>query len=67
MQWGSLALVIVLGGATITTRDGHFIMIKPSIIHFAVAAIMLRRGWMGRYLPRIATDNLPESIIVGAG
>ena len=67
MQWGSLALVIVLGSATILTRDGHFIMMKPSIIHFAIAAIMLRRGWMGRYLPRIAADNLPESLIVGAG
>jgi intracellular septation protein A len=67
MQWGSLALVIVLGGATIATRDGHFIMMKPSIVHFAIAAIMLRRGWIGRYLPRIAIDNLPESMIVGAG
>jgi intracellular septation protein A len=67
MQWGSLALVIVLGGVTIATRDGRFIMMKPSIIHFAIAAIMLRRGWMGRYLPRIATDNLPPSMIVGAG
>jgi intracellular septation protein len=67
MQWASLALVIVLGGVTIATRDGRFIMMKPSIIHFAIAAIMLRRGWMARYLPRIATDNLPESVIVGAG
>ena len=67
MQWGSLALVIVLGGVTIATRDGRFIMMKPSIIHFAIAAIMLRRGWMGRYLPRIATDNLSESVIVNAG
>ena len=67
MQWGSLALVIVLGGATIATRDGRFIMIKPTIVHFAIAAIMLRRGWMGRYLPRIASDNLPESVVVGAG
>jgi len=67
MQWGSLALVIVLGGATIATRDGRFIMIKPTIVHFAIAAIMLRRGWMGRYLPRIASDNLPEPVVVGAG
>ena len=67
MQWGSLALVIVLGGVTIATRDGRFIMMKPSIIHFAIAAIMLRRGWLGRYLPRIATDNLSESAIVNAG
>jgi intracellular septation protein len=67
MQWASLALVVVLGGVTIATRDGRFIMMKPSIIHFAIAAVMLRRGWMGRYLPRIATDNLPESVVVGAG
>jgi len=64
---GEFALVIVLGGATIATRDGRFIMIKPTIVHFAIAAIMLRRGWMGRYLPRIASDNLPESVVVGAG
>ena len=67
MQWASLALVVVLGGAAIATRDGRFIMVKPSIIHFAIAGVMLRRGWMGRYLPRIATDNLSESMIVGAG
>lgn len=67
MQWGGLALVIVLGGATILARDGRFIMMKPSIIHFTIAAIMLRRGWLGRYLPRIAADNLPESLIVGTG
>lgn len=67
MQWASLALVIVLGGATIALHDGRFIMMKPSIAHFAIAGVMLRRGWMGRYLPRIATDNLSEGVIVGAG
>jgi len=67
MQWASLALVIVLGGTSIALHDGRFIMMKPSIAHFAIAAVMLRRGWMGRYLPRIAVDNLPESMIVGAG
>ena len=67
MQWASLALVIVLGGMSIALHDGRFIMMKPSIAHFAIAGVMLRRGWMGRYLPRIATDNLRESMIVGAG
>jgi len=67
MQWGSLALVVVLGGVAMATRDGRFIMVKPSIIHFAIAAIMLRRGWMGRYLPAIVTDNVSESVVVGAG
>ena len=67
MQWASLALVVVLGGATIAFNDGRFIMMKPSIAHFAIAAVMLRPGWMGRYLPRIAADNLPESLVIGTG
>ena len=67
MRWASLALVIVLGGATILTRNGQFIMVKPSITHFAIGAVMLRRGWMGRYLPRIVRDNLSEAIIVATG
>lgn len=67
MQWMSLALVIVLGGASILTQSPRFVMLKPSIAHFAVAAIMLRRGWMIRYLPEIARQNLPESVPVMAG
>lgn len=61
MQWMSLALVLVLGGASLLTADPRFIMVKPSIGYFAVACIMLKRGWMTRYLPKRAIDNLPES------
>ncbi len=64
MQWMSLALVIVLGGASLLTADPRFIMIKPSIGFFAVGCIMLRRGWMGRYLPRRVRDNVHESVTV---
>jgi intracellular septation protein A len=67
MQWMILALVLVLGTATILTQSPRFMMVKPSIGHFAVALIMLRRGWMIRYLPEIATQNLPEPVIVAAG
>ena len=67
MQWLSLALVIVLGGATMLTQSPRFVMLKPSIAHFAVAAVMLRRGWMLRYLPDIARQHLPESVPVAAG
>ena len=48
MQWMSLGLVVVLGSATMLTQSPRFIMIKPTIVHFAVAATMLRRGWMLR-------------------
>jgi intracellular septation protein len=67
MQWMSLGLVIVLGGATMLTQSPHFIMVKPTIVHFAVAAVMLRRGWMLRYLPEIVVRNVPEPTIVAAG
>ena len=67
MQWISLALVIVLSGATMLTQSPRFVMVKPSIAHFAVAAIMLRRGWMTRYLPDIARQNLSESVPIAAG
>ena len=67
MQWMILGLVVVLGTATILTESPRFMMVKPSIGHFAVALIMLRRGWMIRYLPEIVTRNVPEQIIVAAG
>jgi intracellular septation protein len=67
MQWMSLGLVLVLGTATLLTQSPRFMMLKPSFVHFAIAAVMLRRGWMARYLPTIARDNLPETVIIGAG
>jgi intracellular septation protein len=66
MQWMSLGLVLVLGAATLLTQSPRFMMLKPSFVHFAIAAVMLRRGWMTRYLPEIARENLPETAIIGA-
>jgi intracellular septation protein len=62
MTWASLALVIVLGSVTILTRDPRFVLAKPSIAHFAIGAIMLKRGWMLRYMPQIAVETIPEYI-----
>ena len=67
MQWMSLGLVVVLGGATMLTHSPRFMMIKPTIVHFAVAAVMLRPGWMIRYLPKMVVQNVPEPAIVAAG
>ena len=67
MQWMSLGLVVTLGGATMLTQSPRFMMIKPTIVHFAVATVMLRRGWMLRYLPDIVLRNVPEPTIVAAG
>jgi len=60
MTWASLALVIVLGGATLLTNDPRFVLAKPAIGHIAIGMIMLKRGWMLRYLPPIVTQTIPE-------
>jgi intracellular septation protein len=64
MTWASLALVMVLGSATLLTHDPRFVLAKPSIAHFAIGAIMLKRGWMLRYLPPIVTETIPEYVTV---
>jgi intracellular septation protein len=64
MTYASLALVIVLGSATLLTHDPRFELAKPAIGHFAIGAIMLKRGWLLRYLPAIVTDNIPEYVTV---
>jgi intracellular septation protein A len=62
MTYASLALVIVLGSATLLTNDPRFVLAKPSIAHFAIGAIMLKRGWMLRYMPPIVAENIPEYV-----
>ncbi|MEW6640215.1 MAG: septation protein IspZ [Pseudomonadota bacterium] len=64
MAWASLALVIVLGGATLLTHDPRFVLVKPSIAHFAIGAIMLRPGWMSRYMPPMVLEHAPELPVI---
>ena len=64
VTWASLALVIVLGAATLLTNDPRFVLAKPSIAHFAIGAIMLKRGWMLRYMPPIVTATIPEYVTI---
>ena len=64
MTWASLGLVIVLGGATLLTHDPRFVLAKPAIGHFAIGAIMLKRGWQLRYSPPIVSETIPEYVTV---
>lgn len=64
MTWASLGLVIVLGGATLLTHDPRFVLAKPAIGHFAIGAIMLKRGWLLRYSPPIVTETIPEYVTI---
>jgi intracellular septation protein len=66
MQWMSLFLVLGAGTVTLLTNDPRFVMIKPSVIYVIVGIVMLKRGWMNRYLPPIAIELVPDiAIIVG--
>jgi intracellular septation protein A len=62
MTYASLALVIVLGSATLLTSDPRFVLAKPAIAHFAIGTVMLKRGWMLRYMPQIVADTIPEYV-----
>jgi intracellular septation protein len=64
MTYASLALVIVLGSATLLTNDPRFVLAKPSIAHFAIGAIMLKRGWMLRYMPPLVAEIIPEYVTI---
>jgi intracellular septation protein A len=66
MQWMSLFLVLGAGAVTLITHDPRFMMLKPSIIYVIVGVVMLKRGWLNRYLPLIAVDLVPDvAVIVG--
>jgi intracellular septation protein len=67
MRWTRVGLVLVLGGATMLTQTPLFVMVQPSVVHFSVAALMLRRGGMVRYITPIAGQRVPETVTVAAG
>ena len=62
MEWLSLFLVVAAGTATLLTNDPRFVLAKPAIGHIAIGAIMLKRGWLLRYLPPIVTETIPEYV-----
>lgn len=62
MTYASLALVVGLGAITLLTNDPRFMLAKPAIAHFAIGLIMLKRGWMLRYMPPIVTETVPEYV-----
>jgi intracellular septation protein len=60
MEWLSLFLVVGSGTATLITNDPRFVMVKPSLIYVIVAIVMLKPGWMNRYLPPVAMEIVPD-------
>ena len=65
IQWLSVILVLASGAATFFTKDPHFVMLKPSVIYAIVGLVMLKRGWMNRYLPPRAEPVKDVATIFG--
>jgi intracellular septation protein A len=64
MEWLSLFLVIAAGTTTLLTGDPRFVLFKPSVIYAIVGVVMLKPGWMNRYLPDIARAVVPDVAVV---
>jgi intracellular septation protein len=64
MQWMVLALILVLGSATILTRNPTFVVFKPSIFEAGLAAMMLRPRWNARYAPEYTRDLIPPGLVL---
>jgi intracellular septation protein A len=60
MEWLSLFLVIAAGSATLLTNDLRFVLFKPSVIYVIVGLVMLKAGWLNRYVPEIARAVAPD-------
>jgi len=67
IQWLSLALVLVAGGATLITHNPRFMMAKPSVIYLLVGVAMLERGWMLPYLPPAGREHLADAVMIRWG
>ena len=64
MQWASLALVLTFGTLGLFLRDARFLMAKPTVIYLILTVMMLKRGWMLRYMPSISTGHGERAMIV---
>jgi intracellular septation protein len=64
MQWMSLFLVVASAVATVLTHDHRFVMLKASAIYVIIGVVMLKPGWMNRYLPQQAIDLVPDIAFV---
>ena len=60
LQWVSLVLVLASGLATYATHDPRFVMVKPTLIYAVIGAVMLKPGWMLRYIPPVAKAHVGD-------
>jgi intracellular septation protein len=65
LQWASITLVLAVGTLTLLTNDPRFVLFKATLVYGIIGTSMLKRGWMSRYVPPIATAHLPERLLSG--
>src|ERR1019366_10544710 len=56
----SLFLILGSGAAALITNDPRFVMVKPTVVYLIFGTVMLKPGWMNRYLPPIAIERVPD-------
>ena len=66
LQWLSLVQVLAAGTATLLTDNATFMMLKPSVLSVVLGVVMLKRGWMKRYISR-ATAALVGDVAIRFG
>jgi intracellular septation protein len=66
MQWVTLGIIVVLGGATLFFNDEGFIKLKPTVVYWALASALLFWQWVLKrnalQLMLGAQLKLPEAI-----
>jgi intracellular septation protein len=66
VEWLSLVLIVAAGTASLLTDDLRFVLFKPSVIYAVAGGVMLKPGWLNRYLPDIARTVVPDvAVAVG--
>jgi intracellular septation protein len=64
MQLLGLGLVLVMGSATILLHDPRFVMYKPTIYFTCAGLVMMKPGWMYRYMPKATNaQKLPAASV----
>ena len=64
LQWASLALVLTFGALGLFLHDARFLMAKPTVIYLILTVMMLKRGWMLRYMPPISLGHGEQATIL---
>ncbi|HTH98166.1 MAG TPA: septation protein IspZ [Stellaceae bacterium] len=62
LSWISLALILIAGTASVLTNDPRYVMAKPSLVYLVVGLVMLKPGWMIRYMPPLVAAAFPKTM-----